>query len=73
MFLTLNNKFNETLFSAREQHVSQQTGDKKIHQNEQNPKFKSKSIFTENTANGQSWCRESFAEDHNTTRSTYLP
>jgi len=52
--LSLRKKFNETFFFAREQHVCQQTGEKKTEQNEQNPKFKSKSTFTENIDNRQS-------------------
>jgi len=56
-------------FSAGEQHVCQQIG-KKLNKTNKDLKFKSKSIFTENNANRQSWCRESFMENHNTTRST---
>jgi len=60
-------------FFARKQHVCQAIGEKKTQQKSKDLKFKSKSIFTENNANRQSWCRESFTKDQNTTPSTYLP
>jgi len=60
-------------FFAREQHVCQQTDEKKTQQKKiKNLQFKSKSIFTENNANRQSWCHEGFT-DVNTTWLTYLP
>jgi len=46
---------------------------RKLNKRNKNLKFKSKSIFRENNASRQSWCRESFTKDHDTTWSTYLP
>jgi len=58
----LRNKFNETFFSAREQHVCQQIGEQS-EQNEQKSQFKLKSFFSEINTNRQSWFRENFTED----------
>jgi len=41
------NRFNETLFFAREQHACQQTGSKKLKKKNKNLQFKSGSIFME--------------------------
>jgi len=53
-------------------HFSLQLVKRKLSKKNRNLKFKSKSILTENNAKRQSWCRESFAEDHKTTP-TYVP
>jgi len=39
---------------------------KKLNKTNKNPKFKSESIFMENNTNRQSWCHDSFMQDHNT-------
>jgi len=60
------------IFFASEQYVSQQIGEKKTSQRNKNLKFKS-SQFSRKITPTDSWCCESFTEDHNTTPSTYLP